>query len=111
MRPYSAYPNQLFDFLQTGTNFTNTLGLSGGGAERKFQGIFRNYQMLRVLYQAMNIREAIFNVGINHTITKKLKLQLNVNYADEDYINPPQIGTQGDGAVNFFNRMPISTTT
>jgi hypothetical protein len=36
-------------------------------------------------------------------------LQLNLNYADEDYINPPQIGTQGDGAVNFFNRMPIST--
>ena len=28
MRPYSAYPHQLFDFLQRGTNFTNTLGLS-----------------------------------------------------------------------------------
>ena len=66
-------------------------------------------QMPKVLYQAMNIRGRIFNVGINHNITKKLKLQLNVNYADEDYINPPQIGTQGDGAVNFFNRMPIST--
>ncbi|HXR82123.1 MAG TPA: hypothetical protein VN763_14445, partial [Saprospiraceae bacterium] len=53
-------------------------------------------------------KRTIFNVGIIHDITKKLKLQLNVNYADEDYINPPTIGTQGDGAVNFFNRMPIS---
>ena len=44
MRPYSAYPNQLFDFLQTGTNLTNTLGLSGGGAERKFQGIYLNHR-------------------------------------------------------------------
>ncbi|HWJ30274.1 MAG TPA: hypothetical protein VNS32_27305, partial [Flavisolibacter sp.] len=33
---------------------------------------------------------------------------MNLNYADENYINPPQIGTQGDGVVNFFNRMPIS---
>ncbi|HET9434261.1 MAG TPA: hypothetical protein VFO37_10925, partial [Chitinophagaceae bacterium] len=33
---------------------------------------------------------------------------MNVNYTDEDYINPPQIGTQGDGAVNFFTRMPVS---
>ncbi|MBK5269707.1 MAG: TonB-dependent receptor, partial [Bacteroidia bacterium] len=35
-------------------------------------------------------------------------MTLNVNYADEDYINPPDIGTQGDGIVNFFNRMPVS---
>src|SRR5688500_1131983 len=28
MRPYSAYEDRLFDFLQTGTNWTNTIGLS-----------------------------------------------------------------------------------
>src|SRR5690606_40970369 len=42
-------------------------------------------------------------------ITEKLRLQLNVNYAQEENINPPQIGTQGPGAVNFFTRMAIST--
>jgi hypothetical protein len=54
-------------------------------------------------------KKRIINVGLNQNITPKLKLQLNINYADEDNHNPPQIGTQGEGAINFFNRMPIST--
>jgi TonB-linked SusC/RagA family outer membrane protein len=107
MRPYSAYPNQLFDFLQTGTNLTNTLGLSGGGANGSFRASFSTTDADGI-YPSNEYKRRIFNIGVNQTIAKKLKLQVNVNYADEDYINPPQIGTQGDGAVNFFTRMPIS---
>lgn len=107
MRPYSAYPYQLFDFLQSGTNLTNTLGLSGGGANGSFRASISTTDAKGIV-PSNEYKRRIFNVGINHDIIKKLKLQLNVNYADEDYINPPQIGTQGDGAVNFFNRMPIS---
>jgi TonB-linked SusC/RagA family outer membrane protein len=108
MRPYSAYPFQLFDFLQTGTNFTNTLGLSGGGANGSFRASISTTDAKGIV-PSNEYKRRIFNVGINHNVTKNLKFLLNVNYADEDYINPPQIGTQGDGAVNFFNRMPIST--
>ena len=108
MRPYSAYPFQLFDFLQTGTNFTNTIGLSGGNEKGSFRASFSNVDATGI--QPTNeYKKQIFNVGINQTITAKLKLQLNINYANEDNFNPPQIGTQGEGAVNFFNRMPIST--
>jgi TonB-linked SusC/RagA family outer membrane protein len=107
MRPYSANPYQLFDFLQTGTNLTNTLGLSGGGANGSFRASISTTDAKGIV-PSNKYKRRIFNVGINHNITKKLKLQLNVNYTDEDYINPPQIGTQGDGAVNFFNRLPIS---
>jgi len=107
-RPYSAYPYQLFDFLQSGTNLTNTLGLSGGNATGSFRASISTTDAKGIV-PTNEYKRTIFNVGINHDITKKLKLQLNVNYADEDYINPPTIGTQGDGAVNFFNRMPIST--
>jgi len=106
-RPYSAHPYQLYDFLQTGTNLTNTLGLSGGGPNGSFRASISTTEAKGIV-PSNEYKRRIFNVGINHDVTKKLKLQLNVNYADEDYINPPQIGTQGDGAVNFFNRMPIS---
>lgn len=108
MRPYSAYPFQLFDFLQTGTNLTNTLGLSGGGLNGSFRASVSTTSAKGIV-PSNEYKRRIFNVGINQTLVQKLKLQLNVNYADEDYLNPPQIGTQGDGAVNFFNRMPIST--
>lgn len=106
-RPYSAYPNQLFDFLQSGTNFTNTLGLSGGNANGSFRASISTTDAKGIVPNN-EYKRTIFNVGINHDITKKFKLQLNVNYADEDYINPPQIGSQGDGVVNFFTRMAIS---
>ena len=107
MRPYSAHPYQLFDYLQTGTNLTNTLGLSGGNANGSFRASISTTNADGIV-PANEYKRRIFNVGVQHTVVKNLKLQLNVNYADEDYINPPQIGTQGDGAVNFFNRMPIS---
>ncbi len=107
LRPYSAYPNQLDRFLQTGTNFTNTLGLSGGGPNGSFRASVSTSDAKGIV-PSNEYKRRIFNIGVNQTIAKKLKLQVNVNYADEDYINPPPIGTQGDGAVNFFNRMPIS---
>jgi len=107
MRPYSAYPNNLFDFLQTGTNFTNTLGLSGGNEKGSFRASISTTDAKGIV-PSNKYKRRIFNLGINHDITKKLKLQLNVNYTDEDYINPPEIGTQGPGVVNFFNRMAVS---
>jgi TonB-linked SusC/RagA family outer membrane protein len=107
MRPYSAYPYQLFDFLQTGTNLTNTLGLSAGNANGSFRASLSTTNAKGIV-PSNEYKRRIFNLGANYNITKNLNLQLNINYADEDYINPPQIGTQGDGAVNFFNRMPIS---
>lgn len=108
MRPYSAHPNRLFDFLRTGTNWTNTIGLSGGGANGSFRVSFSNTDAQGIVPNN-DYKKRIFNVGVNHDITKKLKLQLNINYANEENINPPQIGTQGDGAINFFTRVAIST--
>ena len=108
MRPYSANPNRLFDFLRTGYNMTNTIALSGGGANGSFRASFSNTDAAG-LEPKNEYKRRIFNVGINHDITEKLKLQLNINYANEENINPPQIGTQGPGAVNFFTRMSIST--
>jgi TonB-dependent SusC/RagA subfamily outer membrane receptor len=107
MRPYSAYPDGLFGYLQTGTNLTNTLALSGGGPNGSFRASISTTDAEGIV-PGNEYKRRILNLGINHNVTKKLKLQLNINYTDEDYINPPQIGTQGDGVVNFFNRMPVS---
>ncbi len=108
MRPYSAYPNQLYDFLRTGTNITNTIGLSGGNEKGSFRASFANTDA-KGIQPSNEYKKRIFNVGINYNVTEKLNMLLNVNYTNEENINPPQIGTQGPGAVNFFNRMTIST--
>jgi len=107
MRPYKAYPNQLFEFLRTGTTFTNTVGVSGGNAQGSFRASMSTTAADGIVPNN-EYKRNIFNLGVNYNVTKNLKFTLNANYADEDYINPPTIGQQGDGAVNFFTRMPVS---
>lgn len=107
LQPYSANPDNLFGFLQTGTDFTNTIALSGGGANGSFRASFSNTDAEGITPNN-EYKRKIANVGINHNVTKKLKLLLNINYTNETQINPPQIGTQGPGAVNFFTRLATS---
>jgi TonB-linked SusC/RagA family outer membrane protein len=108
MRPYSAYPHQLFDFLRNGSNFTNTIALSSGSEKGSVRVSFSNTDAKGIVPNN-EYKKRILNVGINQDITSKLRLQMNINYGNEENINPPQIGTQGSGAVNFFTRMGIST--
>ncbi len=107
MRPYSAYPYKLYDFLRTGSNLTNTIGLSGGNEKGSFRVSFADTKA-EGIQPTNTYKKRIFNVGINYNITEKLNMLLNVNYANEENINPPEIGTQGPGAVNFFNRTTVS---
>ncbi|WP_161598200.1 SusC/RagA family TonB-linked outer membrane protein [Maribacter flavus] len=107
-RPYSPNPYQLYDFLRTGTNLTNTVGFSGGNEKGSFRASFANTSA-KGIQPANEYEKRIFNVGINYNVTEKLNMLLNVNYTNEENINPPQIGTQGPGAVGFFNRLAIST--
>ncbi len=108
LQPYSAYENRLFDYLQTGANFTNTVAMSGGGANGNFRVSFSNTNA-RGIEPRDEYLKKIINVGLNHNITDKLKLSVNINWANEKQSNPPQVGTQGAGSVNFFTRMSIST--
>ena len=106
-RPYSAYPSKLHDFLRTGTNLTNTIGFSGGNENGSFRASFANTDA-KGIQPSNEYKKRIFNVGINYNVTEKLNMLLNVNYTNEENINPPEIGTQGPGATNFFNRMTVS---
>ncbi len=107
LQPYSANPNNLFDFLQTGTDFTNTIAFSGGGEKGSFRASFSNTDS-KGITPTNEYKRKIVNLGLNQNITEKLRLQFNINYTNEQKINPPEIGTQGAGAVNFFTRMATS---
>ena len=108
LQPYSAYENRLFDYLQTGSNFTNTVALSGGGEKGSFRVSFSNADA-KGIEPRDEYKKKIFNLGLNQNITKKLKLNVNINWSNEIQSNPPQVGVQGGGSVNFFTRLAIST--
>jgi TonB-linked SusC/RagA family outer membrane protein len=110
LQPYSAYEDRLFDYLQTGSNFTNTVAFSGGGQNGSFRASFSNTDA-KGIEPRDEYKRKIVNLGLNHEITKRLRFTVNINWANEEQINPPQIGTQGAGSVNFFTRLANSIPT
>ncbi|MCP9753447.1 SusC/RagA family TonB-linked outer membrane protein [Ferruginibacter sp. HRS2-29] len=108
LQPYSAYEDRLFDYLQNGMNFTNTLALSGGGANGSYRASFSKSDA-KGIEPRDEYKKKIFNIGLTQNVTKKLKLLVNINWANEIQSNPPQVGVQGAGSVNFFTRLAIST--
>jgi len=107
MIPYSANPNRLKDYYRTGTNFTHSVALSGGNEKGSFRASISSTDADGI-EPTDEYKRKIANIGINHNITDKLNLSMNVNYSHENAINPPQLGTQGNGSMNFLTRISTS---
>jgi outer membrane receptor protein involved in Fe transport len=81
--------------------------MSGGNANGSFRASFSNTTGSGI-EPSNEYKKNTFNVGVNYDITKRLKFTTNINYTKEDYINPPQIGQQGAGSMNFLTRLSQS---
>lgn len=106
--PYSAYgPDRIKGYYRTGTAVTNSIALSGGGANGSFRASF-SHTHNEGIDPINEFTRKVVNLGLNHNITDKLTLSINTNYSHENMDNPPQIGQQGPGAANFLHRMATS---
>jgi TonB-linked SusC/RagA family outer membrane protein len=106
--PYSFYKNRMTDYFQLGKVYTNTLAVSGGGAGGSFRASYTNTHGSGI-EPSNEYKKNSFNVGVTHDIIKGLKFSTNINYTKEDYLNPPQVGIQGAGSMNFLTRLAMST--
>ncbi|MEI6948112.1 SusC/RagA family TonB-linked outer membrane protein [Paraflavisolibacter sp. H34] len=102
-RPYEPHRNRLKQFFRTGSSFTNTIALSSGNAKGSFRASYTN-QDVKGITPNNDYHKKIFNLGVNQNIGEKLTAQVNINYANEKNVNPPQVGVQGIGAMNFIIR-------
>jgi TonB-linked SusC/RagA family outer membrane protein len=105
--PYSFQPHRVGDYFQLGKVSENTVAMSGGNANGSFRASFSNTTGSGI-EPSNEYKKNTFNIGVNYDITKKLKFTTNINYTKEDYINPPQIGQQGAGSMNFLTRISQS---
>jgi len=105
--PYSFQPNRVLDYFQIGKISTNTVALSGGGASGSFRASYTNTNGSGI-EPSNEYKKNSFNIGVTHDITKRLKFSTNINYTKEDYINPPQVGQQGAGSMNFLTRLAMN---
>ncbi len=105
--PYEFQPNRLKQYFNTGSVFANTLAFSGGNEHGSFRASFARTDT-KGIEPTNEYKRNIANLGVTYDITEKVNFSVNVNYTNESYINPPQIGTQGEGSMNFLTRVSQS---
>jgi len=105
--PYAFQPHRVSDYFKLGNVTTNTVSMSGGNANGSFRASFSNTTG-NGIEPTNKYKKNTFNLGVNYDITKRLHFNSNINYTKEDYINPPQIGQQGAGSMNFLTRLAQS---
>lgn len=107
MQPYSPSKDNLFKYYRTGNVKVHTIAFSGGNEKGSFRASYSRTDADGI-DPYNEYKKNIGNFGANYDITDKLNFSINVNYTNEKFINPPEIGVQGPGAVNFFTRLSSS---
>lgn len=104
---YSAYKDRIKKFYRTGTNWTNSIALSGGNEKGNFRLAFSNTDANAIMPNS-DFYKKIMNLGLNYKFTPQLSIQLNANYSNEYNHNPPQIGIQDMNANTTIYTMANS---
>jgi TonB-linked SusC/RagA family outer membrane protein len=105
--PYAFQPNRVLDYFNVGNVAINSIAFSGGRENGSFRASFSNTSG-KGIEPTNEYKKKNFNIGVNWDITKRIKFSTNIIYSKEDYINPPQIGQQGAGSMNFLTRLSQS---
>lgn len=93
MQPYLPYDDRIKKFYRTGTNFTNSIAISGGNEKGNFRISFANTDANAIVPNS-DYHKKILNFGLSYKLTSRLSAQINANYSNEYNKNPPQIGVQ-----------------
>ena len=102
-RPYEPHKGRIQDFFRTGTSANNTIAFSGGNAKGSFRLSYSDLRSKGIAPNNEYLRKVV-NLGVNHNLNDKLSIRLNINYTNDKNINPPQVGVQGQGSMNFITR-------
>lgn len=92
-QPYSPNKNRIRDFYRTGTDWTNSVALTGGSDKGNFRVSFANTDANAIVPNS-DYHKKILNFGMNYKFTPAFSAQVNINYSNEYNHNPPQIGIQ-----------------
>lgn len=106
-KPYLPNKNRIRDFYRTGTNWTNTIALTGLNEKGNFRLAFANTDANAIVPNS-DFHKKILNFGMNYKFIPQLSLQLNLNYSNEWNHNPPQIGIQDMNANTTIYTMANS---
>ena len=104
MYPYSAVPNNILSFYNTGHTFTNTVAFTGGGDKGAFRFSLSDLNNAGVVPNSGLDRKS-FNLNTTQSVTSKLDVSLVANYIVDNEKNRTGLS---DGPGNPNNVLFLS---
>lgn len=98
-RPYSAHPDNIKNFYQTGTTATNSIAFSGGNDNGNFRLSYANL-MNKSVVPGSDLKRNSVNLNVNSKLGKRLLLNAIINYITEKSKNRPNL-SDSPGNSNF----------
>lgn len=94
MRPYSAQPNNVKDFFETGSSYINTIALNAGSDKATVYFSYTNSDLESILPNS-GVKRNNFNLRGTANLSDKLSLDAKVTYFKQEANNRPAQGTEG----------------
>ena len=102
--PLTADPDDLKNFLQTGTNFTNSVAVTGGNDKATFRLGYTNLDS-KGLIPNSTLKRNMITVRTTAQLTEKFKADAKISYNNEEVYNRPETS----GSISNIFRGYIST--
>ncbi len=106
-RPYVAQKNNFKDFYNTGTTFTNSVGLSGGGDKIAYRFSMSDMNNRGVLPDN-TLRRDNYSINLVGNLSKRLTFTANVKYTVDKSHNPPRVSDSPGNADYSMYTLPTS---
>lgn len=106
--PYSPQPvDNIENFYRTGTTFTNTVAIGGGGENGSFRLSFSDMSNKSIVPNASLDRQAI-NLRASQQVSEKLFVDAKINYTRTEGENRPQNGINFSTISSSLELIPRS---
>ena len=93
-KPYSAQPDNVKNFFETGSTYVHSLSLEGGDQKSSIRFSYTNTSANAII-PGTELSRHNFNIRATSNLTSKLNLDTKVTYFVQDGTNRPQLGTEG----------------
>lgn len=102
---YDVAKNNYLDFYRTGSNFTNTVGVTKGFGEGSFRAS-GSYLDAKSIVPNSGVKRYNFSISADQNITDKLNVSATVSYIDEQTDNRPNLSDGPKNPNNFLFLAP-----
>lgn len=100
--PFSARPNNIKDFFETGSTFTNNVAVTGGNDISNFRLSFTNLNQ-KGFVPNTDLKRNTISFSSGYKLTNWLSANVNANYLNSNSANRPNLSYGTENIMYLFN--------